>query len=510
MGRLYKLIKLTRLIRVFKMIRDTNKFMKFFKDLLSVTFGLQRLIFFCIILFMMCHIGACLWVLFPQFVTDDPDTMANTWIKPFYDEKMSDPYIYWTSFYWMVQTITTVGYGEFNGVNSAELVFQSFFMILGVVSFSFANGSFASIISNYDSHSNQVQRKLKTLSMIQKRYDLPKDIYFDCKQFIEYNQNDQDYKQIQHFIDKLPQNLMIQMTVCIHEARYKRINFFQDKSKAFISWICPLLKPVPFGAKQYIFREGDDVENIYFLIKGQASFVIPRYENTRYIHLNVGHHFGIIDIIGCQQMKDFDIDDWIKKRNLIQRQFTIMSNDNPVEVLLLDVIDFHKMRQEFYDCYEEIFYQSIGVLRISLHAKLRALRQCRKQLKEFENMSDKSDKKGSQSSHSGDEMELKSDNTVKPEEAMVKQRTFVVTEINMESIDENHQMDLSSSNFTESLDSDTLSSRKSEILSPGEKSGDKNENQVKSSKPLMLIKSNSLKNVMSYNSIKDGGDKGPH
>lgn len=65
MGRLYKLIKLTRLIRMLKMVRDSNKFLKFFKDLLSVTFGLQRLFFFCVILFMMCHIGACLWVLFP-------------------------------------------------------------------------------------------------------------------------------------------------------------------------------------------------------------------------------------------------------------------------------------------------------------------------------------------------------------------------------------------------------------------------------------------------------------
>lgn len=45
-----------------------------------------------------------------------------------------------------------------------------------------------------------------------------------------------------------------------------------------------------------------------------------------------------------------------------------------VEALQLEVTDFHKMRQEFFDCYEEIFFQSISILRICLKAKLRAFK----------------------------------------------------------------------------------------------------------------------------------------
>lgn len=54
-------------------------------------------------------------------------------------------------------------------------------MILGVVSFSFANGSFASIISNYDQHSNSVSEKLETLKKIQQKHNLPNQVFIECK-----------------------------------------------------------------------------------------------------------------------------------------------------------------------------------------------------------------------------------------------------------------------------------------------------------------------------------------
>ena len=88
------------------------------------------------------------------------------------------------------------------------------------------------------------------------------------------------------------------MTMCIHESRYKRINFTCNKSKSFISWICPLMKPIPFNSKQFIYREGDDVNNIYFIIKGDAALVLPLYDNAKYVTIDSGDHFGIVDIIG--------------------------------------------------------------------------------------------------------------------------------------------------------------------------------------------------------------------
>ena len=68
-----------------------------------------------------------------------------------YDElDMSNSEIYLVSFYWTITTITTVGYGDISGTNSLERFFCSIMMLVGVISFTFANGSLASIIQNYD------------------------------------------------------------------------------------------------------------------------------------------------------------------------------------------------------------------------------------------------------------------------------------------------------------------------------------------------------------------------
>lgn len=61
----------------------------------------------------------------------------------------------------MIQTITTVGYGDINPVNSKERIYTLFVMIVGVVSFAFISGSVAAIMQSYDEE-NVKQREIST------------------------------------------------------------------------------------------------------------------------------------------------------------------------------------------------------------------------------------------------------------------------------------------------------------------------------------------------------------
>ena len=58
----------------------------------------------------------------------------------------SNSAIYLISTYWTITTITTVGYGDISGTNLAEMAISVVMMLVGVISFSFANASLASII----------------------------------------------------------------------------------------------------------------------------------------------------------------------------------------------------------------------------------------------------------------------------------------------------------------------------------------------------------------------------
>lgn len=118
---------------------------------------------------MFIHIITCLFVIIPQiYVTDG--NFENTWIAQFYDEGMAPTELYAVSMYWTVTTITTVGYGDIQAKNPIEMVFCSMIMLVGVISFSYANGSLASILTSYDNDNAVLHEKLTILDKIKKMY----------------------------------------------------------------------------------------------------------------------------------------------------------------------------------------------------------------------------------------------------------------------------------------------------------------------------------------------------
>ena len=119
---------------------------------------------------------------------------------------------------------------------------------------------------------------------------------------------------ISNFLEDLPHQLKLDISMNIYKARYDTLKFISGKSGSFVSWFCPLLKPAFFVQNQYIYAEGQEVQMSYFMLSGKASFVLPFYSNTSYIDVDIGDHFGIIDIIGSANVGQFDIKCWVEHK----------------------------------------------------------------------------------------------------------------------------------------------------------------------------------------------------
>jgi hypothetical protein len=117
-----------------------------------------------------------------------------SWIDKYIE--LDNLYLYITSFYFTVTTITTVGYGDISGVsNNIERIFCSFIMITGVISFSFASGSLASILQNYDTQNAKITEKMTTLNKIKDEHDLPMDFFVRLKKAVSHS-NSGDVEEI--------------------------------------------------------------------------------------------------------------------------------------------------------------------------------------------------------------------------------------------------------------------------------------------------------------------------
>jgi CRP-like cAMP-binding protein len=108
----------------------------------------------------------------------------------------------------------------------------------------------------------------------------------------------------------------------VHKQVYHEINFFQNKPKSFIAWVTPMLIQMDIPKDQHVFLEGDVVNFIYFILKGESGFVLPRYDNAIYILVTQGDYFGVIDLIPYKE--EFGKKVRIKKKNWdLKRQFTV-------------------------------------------------------------------------------------------------------------------------------------------------------------------------------------------
>ena len=118
----------------------------------------------------------------------------------------------------------------------------------------------------------------------------------------------------------MPHKLKLELSVYIYQQTYESLNFLKGKSSSFIAWICPLFKPQVITNYQYIFFEGDDIPNIYFLQKGSAGMVLPKHDNTKFVNITKGNQFGVVDIIGSILMNDdMQTDDWFIRKDKMKR-----------------------------------------------------------------------------------------------------------------------------------------------------------------------------------------------
>ena len=136
---------MTRLLRILKIVKESSKLQKQINEFLRIGVGFERLIFFCIILFLLCHIVSCLWIISAEFSSSN-DGYEGSWMDDDYILHLENYGVYLTSFYFTISTITTVGYGDLHGTNLLERGFGIIIMIIGVISFSFATGSLSSIL----------------------------------------------------------------------------------------------------------------------------------------------------------------------------------------------------------------------------------------------------------------------------------------------------------------------------------------------------------------------------
>ncbi len=134
----------------------------------------ERLIVFFFIFGILCHNLTCLWFLVAKL----QDFSEDTWLirYDYWGAGVGRQYL--AGLYFIVTTITTVGYGDITSQTEAEQAFCVILMIIGVIAYSMAISSFTNIMSASNRRQKRLLTKLNVLSHLREEYNLSFEFYW--------------------------------------------------------------------------------------------------------------------------------------------------------------------------------------------------------------------------------------------------------------------------------------------------------------------------------------------
>lgn len=305
--RLMRITRLYKMIKIFRLVKQSGKIQRYAQEMLKIGMVVERAIGFFFLIGITTHIFACLWYFLAKWNNFDPDTwVART---GFQDEDVATTYIF--CYYFIMQVLTTVGYGDISIYSSSEKILVILIMMIGVVVFSFAFGSLISVLTNLDSRAAKLKEKTFELNSIKKKYNVPESLYEkifkDFKFEVEQDEN------MEVFIKSLPAVLRTDLVLTVNHQIINQIPYFKCKNEQFCAAAASFLKSSKSYAGDLIYEAKDPILEIFFLLTGEAGFTVSSENFTIvYSKIQAGNLFGELDYF-CSQ----------SEISLGRRQFTV-------------------------------------------------------------------------------------------------------------------------------------------------------------------------------------------
>jgi len=336
-----RILMLNKSLNLNKIFKSLNRYrcVRLFCKKVSFNVEAERLIGLVISFFLFCHLISCIWIIFSEIGEEG----FVGWIESYGLSDRTEFQIYVISYYFIITTFSTVGYGDFSPQTSYERIATIFLEIGGIIFFSFAIGSLTTIIQKFNHHDGKLREKLDTLEDLKRECELGPGLYDISRQCLVY-QSKEDQSEAIDLIKGLPRRLQIEISQYVLKSKVSGIKFFLDQPKEFQAFVIPRLKPRLTREGMFICREGDIAKNIYFLLHGKAGYAIEIEQPYIYVSIGEGEAFGYTDMI--RTMSD--------KKGVLTRKFSILAIAN-CETVRLSLEDVRAMKEEFPKVYDQLF-----------------------------------------------------------------------------------------------------------------------------------------------------------
>ena len=187
---------------------------------------------------------------------------------------------YIRSFYFVITTISTVGYGDISPVTELETIYEDIVVLIGACIFAGIIGAFTAFLSHSDtSGSNAFQLKMQKLHEYMVYRNLPSDLQ---ENIISHHTNKWERYQIideDAVLDSLPVPLQMDLSFAALESIIKLVPIFCKRSIIVQKRITHALRLQICSTGSVIYSVGDIGFDIYFIGAGLVKLNLPKDES---------------------------------------------------------------------------------------------------------------------------------------------------------------------------------------------------------------------------------------
>ncbi|MCB1325856.1 MAG: ion transporter [Leptospiraceae bacterium] len=267
LARLLRLARLIKLAKIHRISRDwhTNR---------VLNQSIVRLIFFGFWIALLAHWLACGWI-----GLSEPDT------------SLASHFQYADAAYWVVTTMTTVGYGDIIPASYPQKFYTMFVMIVGVGVYGYVIGNVSTLLANTDMAKINYVNKIEELNTFFQDRQLPGPLQNKIKHYYNYIWQSRLGRDEGRIMEDLPPPLRTEVALYLNRDIICAVPLFRTASPQLVRHLASRLRPAVFMPGDLIIQAGEAAEEMFFLSRGEAEVLEIDAHTIKQI-LGKGSYFG--------------------------------------------------------------------------------------------------------------------------------------------------------------------------------------------------------------------------
>ena len=317
-------LKLLILVKTFKIIKITRENKNKALDKLYAFLGTNyyfelffRFIKHMIVFIIFSHLFICLHIFFAM--QSYPNWIIHINII---NEKFLTKYI--ASFYFLLTTMTTVGYGDIVCISSIERIFHIILLAIGTLIYTFLVSKIGNILRNQSHEQIKLDKDLNILESIRiSNPKMPFKLYYKIKAHLINISKKRKKNGLSFLINGIPETLRNNLLYQIYSKEIKGFTVFKNvKNSSFVLQMLSSFIPLISKKEEILILEGEFIDNIIFVKDGRLVIEIVIDLNDPYKSIQKYLEYNFVGISEENLKKE------IKNNNDISQIQNMISSKN--------------------------------------------------------------------------------------------------------------------------------------------------------------------------------------